>query len=315
MQFKIQKQDLECNSDNSNNSNNNEENYNYVINELQNYIINKDFLNSFINKEKVVEEKRVEEKIVEEREVVEALQANVLEKSNSFGAIINKNINTNINTYQNKNKLQEKDINVSIHEKDRLFWIFYIMIFGELEYEKLKPITIIQEKKIKIEFIEKCRLNKSILKTYKFATLSHIENFLLNENKIDLNTFFSLCAMENQSVFYVNKNSYFELLLSSLELKSSEILLLTKIENSNSNSNYPKFSFQILSKDNVSILDNYRNNFYKIELFHKPVKAISNYKLSELKVFGLKLGLEVIHKETRILKKKSELYEQLVQYF
>ena len=59
----------------------------------------------------------------------------------------------------------------------------------------LKPINLIVEKKIKIEFIEKCRLKKSLLKTFKFASLVHIENQLLNETKIDLNTFFSLCVL------------------------------------------------------------------------------------------------------------------------
>jgi vacuolar-type H+-ATPase subunit H len=246
------------------------------------------------------------------REIIYKKRRDILDSENVKDNILEilKKAGIPVEEYDKK----EKELNFRIHEKDVLFWIFYVLVFGELEYEKLKPITIIQEKKIKIEFIEKCRLNKSILKTYKFATLSHIENFLLNENKIDLNTFFSLCAMENKCVFYLNKNTYFELLPSFLDNESSEILLLTKIENPNPN-HYSKFSFQILSKEKVSILDNYRNKFYKIELFHKPVKAISNYKLSELKEFGMKLGLEVIYKETGMLKKKMELYEQFVQYF
>lgn len=261
---------------NSGNSNNNEENYNYVIKDLQNYILNKDFLNNAVPK--FIKKEIIPNTVKKERDT-----------------------NTNIN--------------FKIHEKDTLFWIFYVMVFGEVEYEKLKPINLVKEKKIKIDFIEKSRLKKSILKTFKFATLVHMENQLLNENKIDLNTFFSLCAIENKSVFYMNKNTYYELLFpfSELDFESEKILLLTKLENP------VKFRFQLLSrKDSNSdscILDNYRTTFYKIESLHKPVKAISNYKLSELKDLSMKLGLDVIHKQTGLVKKKMELYEQLVQYF
>ena len=271
------------------NSANNEENYNYVIKELQNYILNKDFLNSFITK-------FVKKEITCDT-VKKETQPTLTKQTTSY-----------------PDKPKEKDVNINwIQEKDSLFCIFYVMVFGEVEYEKLKPITLVKEKKIKIDFIEKSRLKKSILKTFKFATLVHIENQLLNELKIDLNTFFSLCAIENKSVFYVNKNTYYELLFpfSDSESESEKILLLKKIENP------VKFRFQLLSKEvsDSSILDNYRTTLYKIESLHKPVKAISNYNLSELKDLSVKLGLEVIHKETGIVKKKMELYEQLVQYF
>ena len=268
----------------------NENNYNYVIKELQNYILNKDFLNNIVNKisNKEANSVRFFKKEIQSKDVTPTLVPNKSKEKDKF-------TNTNF-------KIQQKDV---------LFWIFYVMVFGEIEYEKIKPITLVQEKKIKIEFIEKCRLKKSILKSFKFTSLVHIENQLLNETMIDLNTFFSLCAIENKNVFYVNKNTYYELLFPLSE--SMELLLLTKLENPSP----VKFKFQLLSNEDSKsdILDNYRRKFYKIESLHKPVKAISNYKLSELKDLCIKLGVDIINKESGIVKKKMELYEQIVQYF
>ena len=95
-------------------------------------------------------------------------------------------------------------------QKDTLFWCFYILKFGENNYEMLGNINIVLEKKLKIEYVEKIRKEKHIVKSYKFATLTHIENKLANEEKIDLNTFLTLCVIENINVLYVYKKIYFE---------------------------------------------------------------------------------------------------------
>lgn len=39
------------------------------------------------------------------------------------------------------------------------------------------------------------------IKLYKFASISNIENQLVNENIIDLKTFLTLCPLENINVF------------------------------------------------------------------------------------------------------------------
>ena len=76
-------------------------------------------------------------------------------------------------------------------EKDSLFWCFYIMKNGESKYEMLENKSFVIEKKFKIDYVEKIRKEKQIVKMYKFATLTHIENQLANEQKIDLTTFIS----------------------------------------------------------------------------------------------------------------------------
>jgi hypothetical protein len=52
------------------------------------------------------------------------------------------------------------------------------------------------------------RKEKQTVKTYKFATLTHIENNLANDDIIDTKTFLTLCAIENLNVTFVKNKSF-----------------------------------------------------------------------------------------------------------
>lgn len=203
-----------------------------------------------------------------------------------------------------KDKIIPKEKIFIPKQKDTLFWCFYIMTYGEANYEMLHPINLIVEKKWKIEYIEKIRQNKNLLKQHKYATLVHIENQLLNEEKIDLKTFFSLCVLENLNIFYINKKTYYD--LSMNESKDEIFILRHHYENKG------KYGFE---KANEEILQNDRKSLFKIENFEKPLKAMSSYKNQELIDFCIRLGLEIVNQDTKKPKKKQDLYECLVQYF
>jgi len=74
-------------------------------------------------------------------------------------------------------------------EKDTLFWCFFIMKYGKESYNDLGKINIVIERKWKIDYIERLRKNKESIKRHKIAPLTHVENFLINEQKIDIKTF------------------------------------------------------------------------------------------------------------------------------
>ena len=137
--------------------------YNDVINKLQDYMLNETTIkNSLSNKiDNILEN---------------ILENNCLVKPNK---IFEKNIKERITTFSPK-------------QKDSLFWCFYILKYGEQNYEMLENINIVLEKRLKIEYVEKIRKEKQIVKSHKFATLTHLENQLANEEKIDLPTFFTL---------------------------------------------------------------------------------------------------------------------------
>jgi hypothetical protein len=183
---------------------------------------------------------------------------------------------------------------------DSLFWSFYIMKNGQEAYESLGKINIVIERKIKIEYIERFREGKQVLKTYKTAPLTHLENVLLNEKQIDIKTLIALCVIEGLSFMYIYKNTYFDMNIDADE--STQIHAIVRMDMPT------KYGYKIIP-DAKPI----RESFYKIDNMNKPLKSMSAYKLDELVVFCNKLGM-TIEKDGKKMNKKS-LYEMLVQYF
>jgi hypothetical protein len=237
-------------------------------------------------------------------------------------------LNTNTKTSANTNKNFEKPkLNPKVEEKidtkrefvfpvqkDSLFWCFYIMKHGFESYENLENINIVVEKKLKIECVELLRKNKQLIKAKKIAPLTHIENCLANENKIDMKTFLALCVISNLSMLYLDKKTYF-------------LLNLHEVEDDNSDFDYEsfhivkrtddplKYSVYLNDADKVEKIKECVNANYKIENMSKPIKALSSYKVSELVDIAKKLGIETINKTTNKQKNKNEIYESLIQYF
>jgi hypothetical protein len=165
----------------------------------------------------------------------------------------------------------------------------------------LENINIVLEKKLKIDYVEKIRKEKQIVKSHKFATLTHLENQLANEEKIDLPTFFTLCVIENINILYVCKKTYFELLMND-----DKIHIIHRLDN------YSKYGYEGIVQSKIEL---YRSTLFKVDSIEKPIKSISSYKVSELVEFCTKLGIEICVKDTNKNKSKKDLYESLIQYF
>ena len=196
------------------------------------------------------------------------------------------------------NKSKDPSIFVP-REKDSLFWCFYIMKYGDTKYEMLEHKNIIIEKKLKIEYVEKIRKEKQIVKTYKFATLTHLENNLANENQLDVKTFLTLCAIENLNILFVKNKTYYELLMNDDE----ELHIVHLLQN-----------FKYGYEKNPKSAEQIKTTLYKLDNIEKPIKSMSGYKLSELVEICEKLALDIINKETNKSKGKKELYEAIIQY-
>jgi hypothetical protein len=100
-------------------------------------------------------------------------------------------------------------------DKDSLFWCLYIMKYGIDKYNLLSNRNFVTEKKIKIEYVEHSRKKKPLLKQYKFSSILDFENMLANESIIHVNTFLSLCVLENINVIVIYKTDYLELLTNN----------------------------------------------------------------------------------------------------
>jgi len=224
----------------------------------------------------------------------------------------------NLGTNQ-ESQLYDEPITTSFcpKEKDKLFWCFFIMKNGFAEYEKLRldiekheSINTVVEKKLKIEYVDKLRQNKNIIKKYKIAPLSDIENYLVNENAIDVKTFLILCILEELSVLYIRKQTYYDLNFISSESESESdstkqhVILCHSLH---------KYTYELeKTKEDIEA---YKSGFYELDHIDKPVKAFSSYKLPELVEICNKLSIEIINGATLKKKTKQELYEAILQYF
>ena len=175
-------------------------------------------------------------------------------------------------------------------QKDSLFWCFYAIVNGIEKYENLHVINVVIEKTLKIEYVEKLRLKKELLKIHKCGSLLHLENSLVNEQKIDMKTFIALCVLENINVLYINNKIYFELQMNSQSIE--------------------KYKYAV--EENSFKANDYKNSLYQVTNLDKPIKAISSYKSEELVEIASKLGLETKKADGKPMLKK-DIYEKIIQ--
>ena len=62
-------------------------------------------------------------------------------------------------------------------------------------------------KQIKINYVDKIRMNKQIAKIYKFDTMTNIESNLANDNIINIKTIMTLCAIDKINVIFISKKT------------------------------------------------------------------------------------------------------------
>jgi hypothetical protein len=214
------------------------------------------------------------------------------------------NSNSHTNTNSNKNPLTrlpaQEDFYIPKH-LDSLFWCYYILKEGETEYELLPNKNALVSKQMKIQYVQRLRDNKPILKTYKFDTLSNLESNLANDNILDIKTMMSLCVIDNINVVFLRKNTYFEVLTND----SGIVYVVQEYDNK-----YHGVYGICFGERAKALHQEIRTSFYRMESLAKPVKAVSAYKVHELKEICTKLGMTDVSGKT-----KTELYETILHYF
>ena len=192
------------------------------------------------------------------------------------------------------------------NERDTLFWCFYIMVNGLDTYKQMSNRNIVVEKQLKIEYIDKFRENKTLVKTHRLGPLSHIENMLLNESCIDMKTFQALCILDNVSCVFTFGKCYHEINIDKDEELGDDISNIHIIVSNSVINERKKYSYK--SNTTLDSIHLVRNTMFYVDNLTKPVKAMTSYKLDELIDMCNRLQIEI---EPKL--KKKELYERIVQ--
>jgi hypothetical protein len=212
-----------------------------------------------------------------------------------------KNNNTN-NTYKKQDALYYPK------DHDALYWIFYIMQHGIMDYEYNKNKRFIIEKEDKIKYIENIKQHKEIIKSQKIISLSDFENNLLVEKKININTFLNLTAIKKLNVIFVKNKCFYELLSTDDE----EVFIVYNTKVNTNSSNYEKFGFETCKKNDEKWKKVY-SHYFQTNNIMSPIKSLSYYKVDDLVSMCEKLGLTILIDGTSKKKKKTDLYEQIIQ--
>ena len=210
-------------------------------------------------------------------------------------------------------QVQTKKVDFFIpEEKDRLFWIFYIIKNGFSDYEYPGNTSFVKEKEEKFKLIEYLRLNKQMLKTNKIKNIREdIEDELANKEVIGMKTFIALCIVYKINILFIHKRKCFDLV--SIEGNPYHIIHHREnkqpIYNKGHSHNKCQPNYYSYELDSTpEMLSSYKDNYFNWESIDKPIKGLSAYKVDELMEICKKMELPI--KDGKILKK--DLYEMIV---
>lgn len=177
-------------------------------------------------------------------------------------------------------------------QRDMLFWCFYVLLHDMTTYEMTSNYFTI-EKECKYKWIEEFRSRKELFKPIKVSR-NVVEDELANARTVSMMTIKALCHLKNMNVFYIDNKKYYEVIVN----EDTPIHVIEKIEG--------KYGI----KQNVTNekIEYYRANYWKLEKMDKPLRAISSYKLDQLKDICKRLNIDVLQGMT-----KPQMYEKILE--
>jgi hypothetical protein len=197
-----------------------------------------------------------------------------------------------------KNKTKKKEVDFYIpSEKDSLFWCWFIFKSGFSDYEINKEFFFSVEKENKIEFVNKIRNNKKILKHMK-VRISEMEGHLANDSILDITYLEPMLIIEKYNFIYMNDKIYYE----NITYPGNPTCIVKYFND------VDKYGLLLDEK----MLFDYKEKLYVVDNMKKPVKGISNYKANELRDICKKLNIDIMKTPTKT-KTKKELYQLVIE--
>ena len=245
----------------------NHKNYNHVFNELQDYMFTNEFIYKFSNK------------------CCDETKYNKLKK------------------YDKSQQIKQVISNdfFSPHEKDKLFWCFYVLQAGMDNYELNKSASFKTEKDFKFKSAERLKDLKDILKPLKIR-VNELQDEFINQHCITIKGLVSLCYIYNINILYIKNKTYYEILTNS----ESKINVI--VENKINDITHIYVPLNVTDE----MIKNYKNDYWKIDNMNNPIKAISSYTLGELQDICKRLSIQTENGKKKLTKK--ELYENILRF-
>jgi len=188
-------------------------------------------------------------------------------------------------------------------EKDTLFWCFYIIHYGKIAYDLLYQHTFREEKREKIRLVELIRQNKTYVKTQKLC-YKKIEEELVYQPHISISTFLCICALQKRSVAIIQQRRY----CCNLEDEPPQHFI-----------EYMDNGWGLYTIDKKTTQEKVSyclENYWHIHHWDKSLKAISSYKVGDLRDICKRLDLPTkcaLDNGNQKWIKKTDLYISIKQ--
>ena len=204
------------------------------------------------------------------------------------------------------NVVQKSPSNSMIYippEKDTLFWCFYIIHYGRVAHDLLGQHTFREEKREKIRLVELMRQNKAHVKAQKLC-YKKIEEELVYQPHISVSTFLCICVLQNISAAVIQKQRY----CYSIEDEHPQYFI-----------EYMDNGWGLYTIDKKTTQEKVSyclENYWHIHHWDKSLKAISSYKVGDLRDICKRLDLPTkcaLDNGNQKWIKKTDLYISIKQ--
>ena len=204
-------------------------------------------------------------------------------------------------------------------QSNSLFWCFYIIHNGLASYE-YESNYFTAEQQFKIQTIEKVKRgeSKAGLKEHKISK-TYFESGLMGCKNINAKTLYALCLCYNLNIFYIYKNTYYEM-MSNIEKPFHIVTYNAETNNYSICLPVDTSATETFSKHSEYI-EKIKETYWKLDNLEKPLRPITTYSVHDLTTICSKLEIEIeiendfICGTTKKNKKKTkaELYADILR--
>ena len=195
-------------------------------------------------------------------------------------------------------------------QHDKLFWCFYIFLYGKVDYDYVTHVFEV-EKKIKIESAAKLRGMKALLRTHKLK-YTDIEKELVNIPKITIKGLHALCILYKVSITYISGNIYYILGNTNEDASYKNCIIIAHSSQKITSGSHMQSNLQIGAqlKANDTYIKNICQSKIRIKNYNKPLLSIASYTLPILHEMANILHIN-LYNDSGKKKLKKDIYQEV----
>jgi hypothetical protein len=213
---------------------------------------------------------------------------------------------TEIKINNSENQTQNDNSNyITPKQKDSLFWCIYIAKYGYNDYRQINKNygskQLDEQKKIGQHIKQNLHLLKNTnTRITKAAGQEILSDLLTDTKKTEMNVLYAYCIYYGFNLIIMNEDetTYIEIVSNTFSSDNPTYLM-----NKNKKDKYSIIEEPINKDEYVNIT----SNKFKLDSHIRPLKAISNYKIDELRIIADQIGIDIYEQKWL----KPDLYKSI----